>query len=329
MAADRRGVMIFTSSIRHAQEILGLLPAGEASVVFGDTPGPERDEVVRAFKAREVKYLVNVSVLTTGFDAPHVDMIAVLRPTESVSLFQQIVGRGLRLAEGKTDCLVLDYTGQGHNVFRPEIADDKPADNAVPVTVVCPACAHENEFWGLVDGDGELLEHYGRKCRGATEDARTGAVVPCGFRFRFKRCERCGEENDVAARQCGACRSVLVDDDKRLKEAMALKDAHVMRPDSMMFEKAQDKNGCDRLEVWYFDADGKHLTEYFYLNTPSDHRAFYYNFARMHLRLPERDLQVGSADDAVARQHLFRLPAFVIARKKSYYWQVREKIFPD
>lgn len=50
---------------------------------------------------------MNVSVLTTGFDAPHVDLIAILRPTESVSLYQQIVGRGLRLAPGKTDCLIM------------------------------------------------------------------------------------------------------------------------------------------------------------------------------------------------------------------------------
>ncbi|KNB39498.1 hypothetical protein ACH54_03675, partial [Salmonella enterica subsp. enterica serovar Infantis] len=78
-------------------EIVGLLPADDAALITGDTPGPERDALIDNFKAQRFRYLVNVSVLTTGFDAPHVDLIAILRPTESVSLYQQIVGRGLRL----------------------------------------------------------------------------------------------------------------------------------------------------------------------------------------------------------------------------------------
>jgi DNA repair protein RadD len=64
-------------------------------------------------------------VLTTGFDAPHVDLIAILRPTESVSLYQQIVGRGLRLAPGKTDCLILDYAGNPHDLYAPEVGAPK------------------------------------------------------------------------------------------------------------------------------------------------------------------------------------------------------------
>ncbi len=65
-----------------------------------ETPAIDRQAIIKQFKNKELHYLVNVSVLTTGFDAPHVDVIAILRPTESVSLYQQIVGR-LRLYEGK------------------------------------------------------------------------------------------------------------------------------------------------------------------------------------------------------------------------------------
>lgn len=121
LAKDRAGVMIFAASVRHAREVLALLPATESALIVGDTESAERDAIVERFKVRALKYLVNVSVLTTGFDAPHVDLIALLRPTESVSLFQQIVGRGLRLSPGKRDCLILDYTGQGHDLHRPEI----------------------------------------------------------------------------------------------------------------------------------------------------------------------------------------------------------------
>lgn len=100
LSEERLGVMIFASTVMHAKEILGLLPE-QSALISGDTPAKERDKTLQAFKQQQIKYLVNVSVLTTGFDAPHVDVIAILRPTESVSLYQQIVGRGLRLSQNK------------------------------------------------------------------------------------------------------------------------------------------------------------------------------------------------------------------------------------
>lgn len=327
MASDRKGVMIFTSSVRHAEEILGYLPAETSAIVVGDTPSPERDQIISAFKGRKLKYLVNVSVLTTGFDAPHVDLIAMLRPTESVSLYQQIVGRGLRLSEGKTDCLILDYTGLGHDIFRPEIDEDKPTDHSVPVKILCPLCGFENDFWGLKDEDGTVIEHFGRKCRGATEDLNTLKITPCPYRFRYKACDKCGEENDIAARECSRCHNLLVDNDKKLREAMALKDAHVMRPDSMLFDKTYDKKRTERLEIRYYDADGEFLREFFYLNTPSDASSFYYNFLRMHLRMPEKQIKLQTIDEVLSNLHHLRMPRLIVARKKKYFWEIREKIF--
>ncbi|MGZ3808320.1 MAG: DEAD/DEAH box helicase, partial [Bacteriovorax sp.] len=251
MSEDRRGVMIFTSTVRHAQEILSYLPKGESALVVGDTEDDSRDFIINEFKKKKLKYLVNVSVLTTGFDAPHVDVIAILRPTESVSLYQQIVGRGLRLSEGKTDCLILDYTGLGHNIFCPEIDDERPNKESQVVKVLCPLCGGENFFYGLVDSDGDIVEHYGRKCQSGFEDPNTLEIEPCPYRFRFKQCDQCGEENDIAARVCQKCEHVLVDTDKKLKEAMALKDAHVMRVDSMQFIKGADSKYNERLEVHY------------------------------------------------------------------------------
>ena len=327
LSKDRKGTMIFTSSIRHAEEIMRLLPSNSAALVIGDTETTERDEIVRRFKAQEIKFLVNVSVLTTGFDAPHVDIIAILRPTESVSLYQQIAGRGLRLFPGKKDCLILDYTGLSYNIFSPEIADDKPSSDSVPVQIACPKCGFVNDFWGKTDLDGEVIEHYGRKCRGAIEDPRSFAVIPCGFRFRFKCCDQCGGENDIAARQCNQCGAVLVDNDTKLREAMALKDAHVMRPDSMTFDITYDRAGKSRLEIRYYDLDANHLSEYFYLQSSSDFKAFYYNFIRMHHRLPEQARELTTIEEVLSRTNQFRLPLFIIARKHKYYWRVREKVF--
>lgn len=79
-AATRKGVMIFAATVEHAKEIVGLLPAEDAALITGDTPGAERDVLIDDFKAQRFRYLVNVAVLTTGFDAPHVDLIAILRP---------------------------------------------------------------------------------------------------------------------------------------------------------------------------------------------------------------------------------------------------------
>lgn len=326
MAKDRKGVMVFTSSVNHAIEIMQCLPPFVAALVTGETPDVERDEIIEAFKRQQLRFLVNVSVLTTGFDAPHVDVIAILRPTESVSLYQQIVGRGLRLSPGKADCLILDYTGQGHDLFSPEIDEDKPHSKAVPVEVLCPQCGVNNNFWGLLDPDGELIEHYGRKCQAALEDPVSHELAMCGFRFRFKKCDKCGEENDIAARGC-SCGNILVDNDKKLKEAMLLKDAHVMRVDSMVFHETHDKKGTLRLEVHYYDVDAKVLKEYFYLNTPEDARAFYFNFTRMHNRRPEQRLSIQSTADVLRLQGKFRQPLFVIARKQKHFWSIREKIF--
>lgn len=327
MAEDRKGVMIFTSSVAHAEEILRSLPPFISAMVVGDTESADRDEIIEAFKKQKLKFLVNVSVLTTGFDAPHVDVIAILRPTESVSLYQQIIGRGLRLSEGKSDCLILDYTGQGHDIFSPEIGEDKPSTDSVIVEVTCPACGLINDFWGLKDDEGILLEHFGRKCQGATIDLETREKIVCGFRFRFKRCDSCGEENDIAARACGSCKHLLVDNDKKLKEAMSLKDAHVMRVEEMRLQKGWDKSGNPRLEVTYFDADAESLKEFFTLNSPEQAKAFYFQFTRMHCRLPGKELIIHSAEEAIQKQIQFRKPMFIIARKKKYFWEIREKVF--
>ena len=327
LTKDRQGVMIFTSSVTHAREIMRCMPPFVSALIVGDTESKEREDTINAFKIRKLKYLVNVSVLTTGFDAPHVDTIAILRPTESASLYQQIVGRGLRLSPGKTECLILDYTGQDHDIFSPAIEEDRPVTGAVVVDVPCPKCGVTNQFWGIQNEDGFVEEHFGRKCKGGFEDPGTQEIVECGFLFRFKRCDQCGHENDIAARQCKACGHILVDNDKKLKEAMALKDAHVMRVDSMMFKKSRDKKGSERLEIQYYDADANLLREYYYLDSKEKRYAFYLNFARMHLRVPEMNLDVHTVDDVLSLKDRYRPPMFVIARKKKHFWAIREKIF--
>ena len=325
----RQGVMIFSSSVKHAEEIMGYLPADQARVVLGDTAIGERDQIVKDFKNRKFKYLVNVSVLTTGFDAPHVDVIAILRPTESNSLYQQIVGRGLRLSDEKSDCYVLDYTGMGHDIYKPEIADKRPKKDTVQVYVPCPKCTFENTFWGYADEDGVVYEHFGRKCKGAVQDERTLEIKPCGYRFRFKVCHKCGAENDITAKDCDKCDAVLIDADAKLKQAKLSKNAHVMTPDRITFEERVSKAGSPYLEIRYYDLDSEYLSEAHFFSNESSIKRFNIDFLRSHLRRPELAVELESPEQVIKYKALFRLPAFVIARKQEKFWKITEKVFAE
>ncbi|HBN6203261.1 TPA: DEAD/DEAH box helicase [Vibrio parahaemolyticus] len=333
-ARERKGVMIFAATVRHAQEIHGLLPEGETAIVIGDTPTPERDAIIQAFKNREIKYLVNVSVLTTGFDAPHVDLIAILRPTESVSLYQQIVGRGLRLSEGKNECLVLDYAGNSYDLYQPEVGDPKPDSTSEIITIPCPACGFNNNFWGKLDSNGFLLEHFGRRCQGYFEDEDTGEREHCGYRFRAKYCGECGADNDIAARICHECDATLVDPDKKLKEALNLKDALIFECTEMDLSVFKSNDGKSQLKVTYsgepYQGEGHALVhEFWSLNTKKQKQTFKDQFVRPHLADKHRPFEEASPTRVVANQHRFRLPQFVVARKSGRFWKLRDKIFED
>lgn len=113
LGADRKSWLLFASGVAHAMHLRDAVRRRgiRAEMISGETPAGERDRLVREFREGRLRCLTNCAVLTTGFDAPGVDLVAMLRPTLSVGLYVQIVGRGTRLAPGKTDCLILDYAG--------------------------------------------------------------------------------------------------------------------------------------------------------------------------------------------------------------------------
>ena len=121
LCANRHSVLVFAAGVKHAAMISTALGG---VVVDGKTSKSERALAVEEFRAGRIKYLVNVGVFTTGFDAPNVDAVVLLRATMSPGLYSQIVGRGLRKHASKTDCLVLDY---GDNALR-----HGPIDRIVP-----------------------------------------------------------------------------------------------------------------------------------------------------------------------------------------------------
>ncbi len=323
---SRQGVMIFAATVTHAREIVGYLPAEHTALVIGDTPTEQRAAIIDDFKQKKIKYLVNVSVLTTGFDAPHVDLIAILRPTESVSLYQQIVGRGLRLSAGKTDCLVLEYAGNRHDLYQPEVGDPKPDSQSEMVTVPCPACGFNNNFWGKLDANGFLLEHYGRQCQGYFEDPDTAEREHCGYRFRAKYCDQCGADNDIAARRCHQCEALLVDADKKLRDALKLKDALIFQCTDMQIKAEKNAQGKPQIKVTYY-SDTTQVHEFWPLATKGQKNHFLHWFVPRHLCDRHRPFTDTAASKIANNAHRFQPPCLVIAFKKGRFWKIKDKLF--
>jgi len=104
--------LIFAIDIEHANHINEQLQASSiASVALHTKAGVDRKEIIDQFKSFQLRSIVSVGMITTGFDAPNIDLIALLRPTKSPGLHIQMIGRGSRIYPGKTHCLVLDYAG--------------------------------------------------------------------------------------------------------------------------------------------------------------------------------------------------------------------------
>lgn len=148
-AVGRRAGIVFCVNVAHAEAALAALrAAGEtAELVHGGTPKGERERRIEAFQAGATRWMVNVNVLSEGFDAPMIDVVAMLRPTKSPGLYYQQVGRGFRLHPGKDDCLVLDYAGNMLEHGPVDAIRVRPARGKKAATVEttkakeCPGCA--------------------------------------------------------------------------------------------------------------------------------------------------------------------------------------------
>jgi DNA repair protein RadD len=172
-------VLLFCSGVNHAYSVKTLIEArGEiCEVITGSTPKELRESIVERFKSGELKYLANVNVLTTGFDATRVDLVCLLRATLSPGLFYQMVGRGLRLHEGKTCCTVLDF---GKNIDRHGCIDAiKPPPGMKHWT--CLICSEVNPPMA--------------------DDCRC-----CGNHWDQWKCQRCEEPNKSEEKECIRCK---------------------------------------------------------------------------------------------------------------------------
>lgn len=229
---DRKGVLVYAQTIQHAYECMESLPRGLSEIITGKTAKSVRADIISRFKNQQIKYLVNVGVLTTGFDAPHADVIAILRYTESAALLQQIIGRGSRLCEGKDNFLILDYAQNidrhcpSGDIYSPEISSG-PASKSEKISIECDTCHAQqtvsidsdivcgsiNRYGHALDITGAvimtpdrrpMLAHNGRKCNG------------CQKYFVWKDCTSCGGQNDIAAKYCQHCKHEIINPNDNL-----------------------------------------------------------------------------------------------------------------
>jgi len=148
-SVERNSGLIFGAGVKHCESIQRIMiERGETcGIVLGTTPDAQRDKTIKAHKSGELKWIVNNAVLTKGYDNPAIDVIAVLRPTMSAVLWMQMVGRGFRIADGKKNCLLLDFAQNINNFgFIDEMVfkDKKPKDDDsldVPPMKECEKCA--------------------------------------------------------------------------------------------------------------------------------------------------------------------------------------------
>jgi DNA repair protein RadD len=144
-AADRKKWLIFAIDIDHADNICDDLNSrGIFSIPVHSRMEFDKQSTIDSYRVGDIRCIVNVGMLTTGFDVPEIDMIGLLRPTKSPGLHVQMIGRGGRIAEGKTNCLVLDYAGNTArlgpvNRIKP-YKKQKGEATGTPVTKTCPVC---------------------------------------------------------------------------------------------------------------------------------------------------------------------------------------------
>jgi DNA repair protein RadD len=141
-ATGRKSVIVFCAGVEHAHSVADMFNelGQRVGTIVGTTPPETRARIIELFRSGELRFVTNANVLTTGFDAPGVDIVALLRPTMSPTLYVQMVGRGMRVAEGKEDCLVLDFAGNVANHGPITAVEPNRQGGGGKPTKTCPEC---------------------------------------------------------------------------------------------------------------------------------------------------------------------------------------------
>lgn len=262
------GIFIFCSTIAHCHEALKSLPPDKSAMIIGSTPHHERQEILSKAQTGQIKYLVSVSILMVGVDVPFYDHCAWLRPTESLILFIQGIGRVLRLHETKKRCVVLDYSGNldrfqdiDHPLINEAIRPKEDEEEDRPI--ICYSCGTKNSI-------------SCRRCIGIVGDSR------CEHYFEFKDCPGCQTRNDVTSRHCRECEAELIDPNAKLKRIKA--ETYTLNVMEAKYNVTpQGYTSIPIINISYRCQDGIDVYEHYYTNTPKSKNITYARFIRLHV----------------------------------------------
>lgn len=260
-----KGIFIFCSSIPHCFEALKSLPQDKSAVIIGSTPHKERQEILMKAQTGEIKYLVSVSILMVGVDVPLYDYCAWLRPTESLILFIQGVGRVLRLHPTKKKAVIFDFAG---NLDRFQDIDSPLINEAIlskkendPEYIIpCYTCSTLNKITS-------------RRCIGIHDNKR------CDHYFEWKDCHSCLKKTDITSRYCPHCDAELIDPNAKLKRQPAITfDLTVNK--AIYFTRTYSAHPQVHAE---YQCGGAKVYELYQTNTERTRNIFYAKFCKVHL----------------------------------------------
>ena len=211
IAEQRNGVLITCASKKHCQQVADCLPAGSWGIITDDTSTKNRRDILAKAKTGEIKYVIQISCLSTGVNVPNWDMLVILRKIGSLTLLIQLTGRVLRqlkdehIAKGmvKNDALVMDFTDTFESMG--DIYDDPIVNQAIASKkssredmIECPSCS-------------TLNSKFARRCAGIDAKGQR-----CEHFWVFSECKGCGTKNDRTAKDCRNCGAVMIDPNAKL-----------------------------------------------------------------------------------------------------------------
>ncbi len=265
------GIFIFAATRKHCIECAKSLPDGEWAIITGETPHNERKKILHESREGNIKYLISVNCLNVGVDVPNFDACAWLRPTESLVLYTQGIGRALRLFPGKLYALVLDYAG---NLTRHGDVDDPIINEALQ-----PREENEKDYCIPCYTCGTHNTVNTRRCIGIVASKR------CDHYFEFKKCERCGLQNDITSRICRGCGSELIDPNKKLSFKNRTSVTNVKS--TTCYARLTSSNNYPLIMANYITDSGDY-SETFVIKDERTRNIAYAKFVRNHIKNPSR-----------------------------------------
>ncbi|MBT5230184.1 MAG: DEAD/DEAH box helicase [Methylococcales bacterium] len=297
---NRNKVLVFASTLQHAKEIREYLPPNNTGYLDGTLNKEARERVLKYFSDGTIKYLVNKDILTTGYDEPSIDAIAILRPTESKGLLVQMIGRVLRLHSSKKDALVLDYA---HNFYQHGSLEElfsyrgsqaqetsSNSDNDEE-TLTCPDC-------------GKFNNPMARRCT-------------CGCFFVYKICPQCSTQNDITSHHCRECDQELIDPNKRL--SLRPNQSGEMIDEVLRMDFSTHTKTITTLKITYHTLHKREVIQYL---TPQSN--YLRSFANQFVSNPLQQAKVMrmDADTLANHRELFDTPNKITFRKDGKFFKI-------